>query len=1417
MKKLKLFFALFAMLALGVVNAWGADVTMTAGTNGSACTVNGINGIKVGTFNAGGDMTITVPAGATSLQLYAAAWKGVSGLSINITPEANVNPTSISLTADDGITSNPPFTLKGNAESFKHEVTLSNITSETTLTLKSSTTKRFVVWGATCTVAGGENPGEGGGEDPTPDPEPEPDPDPAPGTGGTGTINFNSSAVKINAASVTGNDDLGNTWTITTVGTTSYTASNAYYQVGSGNKPATSITFTTTLPSDVNVTAFSAKFGGFNSTAGAVTLKVDDTSVGTGSLNATSDVTISNSSQATGKKLTVTLTGIAKGVKVYYISYTYTTSSGGSEPETPATELTDDQFAWSAATAEATMGASNTFPTLTNTLPVSVTYESSNTAAATIAADGTITLVAPGTTTISAKFAGGEVSGTTYAPKTVTYALTVLKAPATPTDNVYVKVTSTAGITDGEYLIVYEAGNVAFNGTLEALDAVGNTLEVTINNNTIAGTNYIDAATFTIDVTNGTILSASGKYIGKTANSNGLDVKTTAMTNTFAIDANGNAVITGNTAALRYNKAADQKRFRYYKDGGGSQEKIALYKKASEQTVTIATCENGSVSASVANDAKVLSGTTITLSNSPATNYKLTAYDVYKTGDNTTKVTVTDGKFVMPEFDVTISATFEQLKELDKIEVNTTNVKTTFWQGETFNSTGLVVTAYYTDETSTIVTPMSITGSTAEAGTKQVTVSYTEGEITKETKYDITIKAIANEEESPYTVTEAREIIDAVGETTVDVYVQGIVSKIVTAYNSEYGNISYNISEDGKTTSAQLQAYRGKSYNGDKFTSADDIQVDDKVVVKGKLKKYDTTYEFAQDNQLVSIVKRKEPKPTAATLPFEFDGNKDDIADVVGMSQTGLGTYDNSPKLKFDTKSDNVIIHFDSEPGEFSFLLKQNGSSAGTFTVYESENGEDYTSIWSGGDLGGTGKSATIKPTISATSRYVKFEYTTKPSGTNYGLGQISIKKIDKRANAELAWSEATVSLTVGDAFTAPTFSNPNSLAVSFESSNTELATVDNAGVITLVDDATGTATITATFEGDAIYKPAEVTCVITVSPKSEKVVILAEYNGQWYALKNAEETAGKVLAALPVNYVGGKLYNVADADKATIEWQLAIDGTIATFKNGENYISGTAGSTDLKLSTTECTWTLVGTTYMLGDRTFLYRAQANGFKNYNAENNAGTDDYSALPVVTAPVYATGTIYTRSELTEGNYGTICLPYASDNYIGATFFKVVGKENNKIVFDEVTALEAGKPYIFLAEATEIKVAQIGEAAIEAGNHNSLQGTFTQIDPAVDNVLKDNYMVVNNVIKKCGANCGLAANRAYFIAGELESLGAAPSPAPSVRRISMGMAGQNTATGVDQVQGDEVPTKMIINGQLFILRGEKMYDAQGKLVK
>lgn len=170
--------------------------------------------------------------------------------------------------------------------------------------------------------------GDGGVVTPDPEEPENPTPDvpenPSTGESKTATITFGSNDVKINSDSVTATDTQNNTWTITTKGTTSYTANSAYYQVGSSSKPATSITFTTTLPSGVSVSKVSAKFGGFSGTAGNVTLKVNETSIGTGKLNATSDVTVMSTSTASGNIVTVAVTNIAKGVKCYNISVEYT-------------------------------------------------------------------------------------------------------------------------------------------------------------------------------------------------------------------------------------------------------------------------------------------------------------------------------------------------------------------------------------------------------------------------------------------------------------------------------------------------------------------------------------------------------------------------------------------------------------------------------------------------------------------------------------------------------------------------------------------------------------------------------------------------------------------------------------------------------------------------------------------------------------------------------------------------------------------------------------------------------------------------------------------------------------------------------------------------------------------------------------
>ena len=111
---------------------------------------------------------------------------------------------------------------------------------------------------------------------------------------------------------------------------------------------------------------------------------------------------------------------------------------------------------------------------------------------------------------------------------------------------------------------------------------------------------------------------------------------------------------------------------------------------------------------------------------------------------------------------------------------------------------------------------------------------------------------ITNTAETAYTIAKAKELIDAGKGLSESVYVKGTVSQASKELNATFGSLSYYISDDG-TTGNELQVYGGLSFKGEKFTSVDDIKVGDVVVVYGKLKKYNTTYELDKDNILISL------------------------------------------------------------------------------------------------------------------------------------------------------------------------------------------------------------------------------------------------------------------------------------------------------------------------------------------------------------------------------------------------------------------------------------------------------------------------------------------------------------------------------------------------------------------------------------
>lgn len=202
-------------------------------------------------------------------------------------------------------------------------------------------------------------------------------------------------------------------------------------------------------------------------------------------------------------------------------------------------------------------------------------YESQDDKIASVDIDtGLVTAIGEGTTTIDVIAPYGEGSASF---------LVTVEAPITPTT--WDKVTSQTELIDGDYLIVYEKGNVAFNGGLDSLDVPNNTVSITISNNKITYDKTTEAAKFTLESYSGgySIKFSSGSYIAAKQEKNSLLSFSSPQKNEITFS-NGNALIASNGCTLKFNNASDQNRFRYYAKG---QQNIQLYKASSTSADTL--------------------------------------------------------------------------------------------------------------------------------------------------------------------------------------------------------------------------------------------------------------------------------------------------------------------------------------------------------------------------------------------------------------------------------------------------------------------------------------------------------------------------------------------------------------------------------------------------------------------------------------------------------------------------------------------------------------------------------------------------------------------------------------------------------------------------------------------------------------
>ncbi|MCI5940108.1 hypothetical protein MRZ76_01840, partial [bacterium] len=129
-------------------------------------------------------------------------------------------------------------------------------------------------------------------------------------------------SISLNKNDLTFQDGLQTKWSFSAPKAGNLKPTNDYSVVGSANYPAESISFDGLLSKATTIQTFSFKVSGNNNdTAGDISLKLDGKEIGTGKLNGTSAITVKSSEAVAGFNLSIDITKIKKGVRIYSIDY----------------------------------------------------------------------------------------------------------------------------------------------------------------------------------------------------------------------------------------------------------------------------------------------------------------------------------------------------------------------------------------------------------------------------------------------------------------------------------------------------------------------------------------------------------------------------------------------------------------------------------------------------------------------------------------------------------------------------------------------------------------------------------------------------------------------------------------------------------------------------------------------------------------------------------------------------------------------------------------------------------------------------------------------------------------------------------------------------------------------------------------
>ncbi len=199
-------------------------------------------------------------------------------------------------------------------------------------------------------------------------------------------------------------------------------------------------------------------------------------------------------------------------------------------------------------------------------------------------------------------------------------------------------------------------------------------------------------------------------------------------------------------------------------------------------------------------------------------------------------------------------------------------------------------------------------------------------------------------------------------------------------------------------------------------------------------------------------------KFSSATNTNRIDDIK--ITGVTSLPSSAATFATETPEITFPETNtySQVPTTADGYDGEITYSMTENTAGA----TINPETG--LVTVTKGG-------SVTVKATAAAVAeKFLSSEDT------------YTLTVNDTRASAGLAWSAASANVNYGDDDNVfPTLTNPHGVSVTYSSSNTSAATIDESGVITLKDK-TASTTISAIFAGNEDYKDQTVTYTLNVT-----------------------------------------------------------------------------------------------------------------------------------------------------------------------------------------------------------------------------------------------------------------------------------------------------------------------------------------------